>query len=130
MNLEIHSYFLDIFINNLIKLQEILSEGNIMLKSKESNMFKIATIILSIVLLLVIGYVSYDKYSNYQQTKLQQVYNIGYNDGIADSVVQLYQNTNNCAVATINLQNITRSVADVDCINQVLQNNNLQNNIS
>jgi len=45
----------------------------------------------------------------------------GYNKGITDAVVAVYQQTNNCKATTINIGNITRQVIDISCLTKAPQ---------
>ena len=47
-----------------------------------------------------------------------------YNQGKVDTLVQLYTNTADCKIATVSLGNVTRQVADVECIQKVLSEQN------
>lgn len=87
----------------------------------KEDFFKTTTIALAVVIILLAGYIGYTKYASYQNQKMQEVYAAGYNNGVADSVVKLYQDTDNCGTTSIFIQNSTRYLADVECLNKALQ---------
>lgn len=84
---------------------------------RSENTFKIATIILAVILIIVLGFVAFDKYNIFQNTKIQGAYN----QGAADVIAQVFQRTDSCGVVPLTLGNATRSVADVSCIQQAIQ---------
>ena len=90
-------------------------------RRREPNVFKIATVILSIVLIIILGYAAVGQYKEFQNTKVLQAHNEGYNEGVSESLVQIFQSTENCGIATISMQNSSRGLADVNCINQAIQ---------
>lgn len=80
------------------------------------------TIIILIVLLTIsIGYIGVDKYKDLQEKKVYNAYQNGYTKGIQEAVISLYQQTNNCKSAMINIGNISRQVFDVACLQNVQQ---------
>lgn len=87
----------------------------------EKNIFKTLTIIFGLILLVLIFYLAFDKYSNYEATKLNTAYVQGYNKAINDSVTQIYQRTDNCGAVSIFIGNLSRNLADVDCLNKALE---------
>jgi len=84
---------------------------------RSENAFKIATIILTIVLVLVLGFIAFDKYTAYQNNKI----GAAYSQGAADVIAQVFQRTADCGVVPLTFGNGTRSVADVACIQQAIQ---------
>jgi len=89
--------------------------------AQEKNIFKVLTIIFGAILVLLILYLAFDKYSNYEANKLNTVYVQGYNKAINDSVTQIYQRTDNCGTVSVFMGNTTRNLADVECLNKALQ---------
>jgi hypothetical protein len=84
---------------------------------KSENTFKIATIVLTIILILVIGFIAYDKINTWKNNRYAQIYN----QGRADIITQVYQATADCAILPITVANLTRNIADVSCIQQAIQ---------
>ncbi|MBL7051276.1 hypothetical protein ISS04_03915 [Candidatus Woesearchaeota archaeon] len=80
--------------------------------------FKTTILILAIFLVLSIGYIAIDKYQSSREQQLMATYQGGYNKGVQDAVVSLYQQTDNCQPATINIGNLTKQVFDVACLQQ------------
>jgi len=79
---------------------------------------KSKTIILALALLLIVsvGYIIFERFQEAQQQLYLQAAQSGYNKGIQDTVVSLYQQTNNCQLTTINIGNVTRQIVDVECV--------------
>ena len=77
--------------------------------------------ILGILLILSIGYIAVDKYKTSQEKQLLTAYQNGYLKGIQESVVSLYQQTNNCQPAVINIGNLSRRIFDAACLKNAQQ---------
>tara|TARA_Y100000310_G_C19974611_1_gene487017 strand:+ start:167 stop:451 length:285 start_codon:yes stop_codon:yes gene_type:complete len=78
--------------------------------------FRLTITILAILLVLSVGYIAIDKYTTSREQQLMATYQGGYNKGVQDAVVSLYQQTNNCQPATINIGNLTKQIFDVACL--------------
>ncbi|MBR9675549.1 hypothetical protein GOV05_00915 [Candidatus Woesearchaeota archaeon] len=89
-------------------------------ESKDTDFYKITTLVLLGIIVVMGGVWAYGKYAEARDAKINEYLNAGYNQGITDSLVQIYQGTNECQITTINLGNTTRRVADVACLEQVL----------
>ena len=77
---------------------------------------KKAIIILAILLIISMGYIGIDKYQESQETKLLNVYQKGYGKGIQETVVSLYQKTENCQTARIQIDNVSKQIFDTACL--------------
>ena len=77
--------------------------------------------VLGILLVLSIGYIAIDKYKTGQEKQLLTAYQNGYNRGIQEAVVSLYQQTENCQAAVINLGNVSKQVFDTSCLQAAQQ---------
>lgn len=97
-----------------------------MFKKKDINYYMVSTIILAFLFIVLLGFILSEKYAESQAGKLQNTYVAGYNKGVEDSVVSIYQQTNNCQVVPVNIGNVTRGLADVDCIKKVLEEQSKQ----
>ncbi len=82
---------------------------------------KLLMILMVVLLIGAIGYIAVDKYNDTMLRAQQQYALAGYNQGITGAITSLYQNTENCQVATLNLGNVTRQVADVECFRRAMQ---------
>lgn len=89
--------------------------------ANDKNIFKIISIIFGVILLVLVIYLAYDKYSSYEANKLNAVYLQGYNKAINESITQIYQRTDNCGAVSIFMGNVSRNLADVDCLNKALE---------
>lgn len=90
-------------------------------RNNQIDGFKIATIVLSVILLLVIGYLGIDKYNERQAINYQQYYGDGYKQAVNDMAVKLYQETEECKITSVQIGEETRQLADVVCIQQVIE---------
>ncbi len=88
---------------------------------KSEKTFKIATIVLALVLVIVLGYVAYGKFESYQTNKFDAVYKQGLIAGATNAVTQIFLLTENCAVVPLTLANNTRNIADAACIQKAIQ---------
>jgi hypothetical protein len=80
-----------------------------MKSGSKMNKERVIIYILAILLVISVGYtvIGWIQGSAFQA---------GYNKGITDAVVTLYQQTSNCKATTINIGNITRQVIDTSCL--------------
>ena len=75
-----------------------------------------------IILILSLGiafssmYIILDKYSEMQINESQNSFELGYNSGIADSINAILEETDNCNIASISVNNFTRDVIDLSCL--------------
>ena len=72
--------------------------------------------ILSILLVFSVVFIAVDKYKTSQEKQLLTAYQTGYNQGVQEAVVSLYQQTNNCQPTVINLGNVSRQLFDTSCL--------------
>ena len=77
---------------------------------------KIIISVLVILLIISVGYIVVNSFVEKLQAEAQQAFQNGYNQGINDAVVTLYQQTENCQPATIRIGNVTREVIDTACL--------------
>lgn len=76
----------------------------------------IIILILALALLVAVGYILYGRIQNSKLINQQQVFTVGYNQGLTAAVTALAQQTNNCQPAVITLGNFSRQVIDVACL--------------
>ena len=80
---------------------------------------KIIIIVLSIALILTAQYVILEKwFISVQQDKVASYQN-GFNAGVRETLTTIFLQTKNCQTSTITLDNVTRQIFDIIC----LQNN-------
>jgi len=77
---------------------------------------KLSIIVLCILLAASLSYIGAAEYKQGQQEKLQQAYVQGYNQGITNAVTTLYQQTDNCQVTNIFMEESQRQIIDVACL--------------
>ena len=91
-------------------------------KIKEgSKKLKLVVVALAVLLLASVAYIVADKVNGLQMQQLQDVKQAaeqGYDKGVIDALAAAYQQTANCQVTTITLGNVTRSIIDVDCVQE------------
>ena len=83
------------------------------------NKQEIIIITLAAALVLFSAYIVFDKLAESRQKEMSEIYQKGYEQGIKDSVTTLYEQTQNCQTLTITLENLTKNLFDLAC----LQNN-------
>ena len=76
---------------------------------------------LVIVIVLLIGYIVYDKYSVYKEQKKFEELSVAYNAGVSDSIIGLLGATDDCQISTLNHINRTRGLVDIECANRVIE---------
>ena len=77
--------------------------------------------ILGILLVLSMGYITIDKYRAGQEKQQLTAYQNGYNRGVQEAVVSLYQQTENCKAAVINIGNVSKQLLDTACLQAAQQ---------
>ncbi len=77
----------------------------------------LVVLVLSILLILAIGYIAYDKYIEIQFQKQISVYQQGAQDGYAQAITQIYQSAAppNCQQVPIFYNNQTINLIAVGC---------------
>ena len=79
---------------------------------------KYVIIILAIALFSALQYVVFDKLNELKQQDMLNVFQQGYEQGVADSLNLLHEQTQNCQVAEITIGNITKNILDFSCVNR------------
>ena len=77
-------------------------------------------IAISIASFLVIQYLILDSWNQSTQKKMDEFFQSGYEEGLFESVKTIYQQTDNCQIAIINIGNNTKQLLDVYCL-QVIE---------
>ncbi|NCN38829.1 MAG: hypothetical protein GW780_00260 [Candidatus Aenigmarchaeota archaeon] len=77
--------------------------------------YKIVIIALAVLLFSAAVYIGATIFQRYSLENDIKVYQQGYTQGVYDTVASLYQQTQSCQQATINMGNITRTVVDNTC---------------
>lgn len=62
-----------------------------------------------------------NKWNAVNEQKIMDSYKEGYTAGIYDSVLSLYEQTNNCQLATLFVGNFSKQIVDLACINLNLE---------
>ena len=73
-------------------------------------------IALGILVLCLLGYMIYDKYSELQIQKIDNATIQGANFGYTQAFIDIFQATNNCQYSIINVGNLTRQIGDIECL--------------
>ena len=68
---------------------------------------------------LVTIFFGIDKWSQATQEQMDEAFQEGYEQGVIDFVSTLFQQTEDCGITPVFLNNLTRSVVDVDCIQPI-----------
>ena len=80
------------------------------------NRQTIAIIVLSVLLVLVIGYICIDKYQEKQQQKQLSIYQQGMQAGYKQAIMQLMQQAVTCQQVPVSVQNQTINLIAVECL--------------
>jgi len=80
------------------------------------NKQNITIIGLAVGLGLVLLFFGMDKFTQATQQQLFEAFQAGYEQGAVDFVSSLFQQTENCKITPIHLNNLTMSVVDVACV--------------
>ena len=78
----------------------------------------LVVLVLSILLVLAIGYIAYDKYNEIQSQKQISVYQQGVQYGYEQTITQIYQSAAppNCQQVPIFYNNQTINIVSVECL--------------
>jgi len=79
------------------------------------NKQNITIIGLAVGLGLVLLFFGMDKFTQATQQQRIEAFQAGYEQGAVDFVSSLFQQTENCNITPIHLNNLTMSVVDVEC---------------
>ena len=79
---------------------------------------KIVIITLAVSLFLFSQYFLFDKLEESKQEELLDTYQRGYDDGIADTITVILQQTENCQVSTLTANNLTKDIFDLSCLQE------------
>jgi hypothetical protein len=71
---------------------------------------------LLILFILLLSYVAYNEYSWQQYQGLIGAAQVGYSQGVVDTVAKLYEETEACQPVPVALGNLTKYVIDVSCL--------------
>ena len=83
---------------------------------KSETKMKLMLGVLIVLLVAALSYIGVDKYNQSQTEKMVKIANEAYTSGITGAVVSVYQQTENCQIATLKLGNVTRDIVDVACL--------------
>jgi len=67
-------------------------------------------------------YIIIDWVNEEKTNQLNLAFQEGYNQGLTDAVSALFFQTDDCKATTITLGNLTRTIFDLDCVEQFLPN--------
>ena len=85
-------------------------------RSKMGRGIGIAMLILIVLLALAVGYITYDKYSQYQLEKKLSEQQQGFNLGYQQAIVQLMNNAATCQQVPVTFNNQTINIIAVECL--------------
>lgn len=88
------------------------------------NKQKIIIFLLTGGLFLSGQYIVLDKWSQTKQEEIEKNFQNGHDLGVKEVIMTLYEQTNDCHVTTIKFANLTRSLFDISCIQNVNRSSN------
>ena len=77
---------------------------------------RLVTIILALLLLVAIVYIATNWWQTGQTEKMQAKFQEGYNQGVANAVVQLMQQAATCQPVPLFAGNVTMNIVAVECL--------------
>ena len=83
---------------------------------------KIAIIALSVALVLLFQYLLLDEFLEEKQLEMFQVFQEGYEAGLTDAVTMIFEQTQNCQPTSIRVENTTKQIFDLSCLERNLEN--------
>lgn len=81
------------------------------------NKQNLLIIILSVCVFALVQYVVIEQVLQSEQQKILSTFHDGYEHGLNDAVNVIYQQTANCQSAKISVNNLTRTILDLSCLN-------------
>jgi len=82
----------------------------------------IVIIILTVLLIISLSYIGYTEYIKFIQENLRKATAEGYRQGVFDTIVKLYKETDTCRPTRIMLGNKTKYVIDIECLQPLSAN--------
>ncbi len=77
----------------------------------------ISMVVVVVLLVLAVGYIVYDKYSDWKQNRELGIYQQGAQIGFEQAIVQVAQQAVTCQQVPLNVGNQTVNIVAVDCLN-------------
>ena len=77
---------------------------------------KISVVVLAVLLVLALGYISYDKYVVWKQKKDLSNFQAGAQFGYGQAITQLFQQAKSCKQVPIFYKNDTLNIVAVECL--------------
>ena len=82
------------------------------------NWQKITIIILAVALFSATQYIILEKWEEMKNKEIMIQYQVGYDKASQNIITALFKSTNDCKIATIHAENLTKQLVDVKCVNQ------------
>ncbi len=73
-------------------------------------------IFLLVALAASLFYIAYGEYSKLESQKIRSAFDLGYRQGVTDTVTKLYEESESCQPVPVFLGNRTKNVIDVSCL--------------
>jgi len=90
-----------------------------MIVQKNVNRSGILILVLVVLVIGAVSYIGYTKYAESKNAQLGEAYVVGYNEGITAAAVSLFQQTEQCQTPTaITVGNFTKQLIDTRCLQQ------------
>jgi hypothetical protein len=80
------------------------------------NKQKTSIIVFTVVLLLLTEFFVFEKISESREIELRFIAESGYSFGVQDSIDEIYKQMENCAIVSISVENKTKNLIDITCI--------------
>jgi len=77
----------------------------------------IIIIALAVSLILVVQFVLLEEWAERTLQKQNEIFGKGYEEGLRDAVATIYYNIEGCRTTSITIENSTKNILDVSCLN-------------
>lgn len=78
---------------------------------------------MAIALSLISIYVALDILDESYQMQILEAYQRGYDDGAVEAIYRVFDQTQNCQMSKIDINNVSKSLIDISCLTNQLGNN-------
>ena len=82
------------------------------------NKYKITTIVLAVILVMIVIYISIGKYQQNKEQKQMEIYQQGAQLGYEQAITQIMQQAATCQQVPVTFQNQTLNLIAVECLQE------------
>ena len=81
---------------------------------------KFQTIVIIVLSSIIVGFLNFSLIQTWiesEESRNSQLVNDAYEKGLEDAIIAIFTNTQNCQTTSLYVENITKQIIDMDCIN-------------